>query len=260
VPRNQLRTESRSRSPVVGILIAVAVVGMGAVAYSVSSDVGGNDMAIAPIEMPVLDNTDRLVELAQPIVRGNPDANIRIIEFGDYQCPSCRFFQQEIKPSLDSTYVQPGEAQFVFYDFPLDMHPHAFLAARAARCAGDQQKYWEYHDALYTNQPTWSMSAGPARLFIDYAAGLGADEDAFEACLRSDRFADVVTANLRFATELSLPGTPSVMVQGRGLPKRVDWTTLETLFPAIITAIDSLKASGDTLRGSTDSLPAGRGG
>jgi protein-disulfide isomerase len=247
---------------VVGILIAVAVVGMGAVAYSVSSDVGGNEMAVAPLEMSVLSNTDSLVARAQPIVRGNPDATIRILEFGDYQCPTCRAFQQQIKPRLDQTYVETGEAQFVFYDFPLaHMHPHAFLAARAARCAGEQQKYWEYHDALFINQPTWNISAAPARLFIDYAEALGADENEFEACLRSDRFADVVTANLRFATELNLPGTPSVMVQGRGLPKRVDWPGgFETLYSAITAAIDSLKAGGDTLRVGGDSLRTGRGG
>jgi protein-disulfide isomerase len=226
------------------VLIVAAVVGIGAVAYVFSPDVGGNDMVVAPLEMPVLDDAEQLAALAQPVTLGNPDAPIRIMEFGDYQCPSCRFFQQQIKPRIDMTFIQDGQAQFVFFDFPLEIHPHSFLAARAARCAGDQQKYWEYHDALFTNQPTWSISSQPARLFVDYAEVVGADERAFEACLRSDRFADVVTANLRFAQELALPGTPSIMVQGNGLPRRVDWSTLETIFQSITAVVDSIRQQG----------------
>jgi protein-disulfide isomerase len=229
------------------ILIVAAVVGIAMVAYAVSPNVGGNDMAVAPVEMPVLDDPQELVALAQPVTLGNPDAPIKIMEFGDYQCPSCRFFQQQIKPRIDLTYIKDGHAQFVFFDFPLSIHPHAFLAARAARCAGDQggsEPYFKYHDALFGNQPTWAISAQPARLFVDYAQGIGLDEDVFEACLRSDRFADVVTANLRFAEELNLPGTPSVLVQGQGLPRRVDWSTLDGLFSAITAAVDSIRTGG----------------
>lgn len=250
MPRNQLRTtESRSlvvagRSPIVASVIGAAVLGIGAVAYVTTADVGGNDMAIAPVDMPALADREQLAALAQPVSRGNPDAPITIMEFGDYQCPSCRFFQQQVEPQIQQTYLQDGQAKFDFYDFPLNIHQHSFLAARAARCAGDQQKYWEYHDALYINQPTWSISAAPARLFLDYARGLGLDEGTYESCLRSDRFADVVTANLRLAEELNLPGTPSIMVRGTGLPKRVDWSSLETLFQTLSASIDSLRQAG----------------
>ena len=248
MPRNQLRRESgNGRSPFVVILIVAAVVGIAVIAYAVSPDVGGNDMAVAPIEMPVLNDPAQLAALAQPVSRGNPEAPIKIMEFGDYQCPSCRFFQQQVKPRLDMTYVDDGQAQFAFFDFPLSIHPHSFLAARAARCAGDQggsEPYFKYHDALFTNQPTWSISSQPARLFVEYAEAGGLDSDAFEACLRSDRFADVVTANLRMAEQLNLPGTPSVLVQGQGLPKRVDWTSLETIFQSISATIDTVRAGG----------------
>lgn len=242
MPRNQLRTESRGRSPVVAIVIGVAVLGVGAVAYMASAEVGGNDMAVAPIELSQL-SREQVAEMAQPVTRGNPDAPITIMEFADYQCPGCRFFQQQIEPQIQETYLQDGQAQFAFYDFPLNVHQHSFLSARAARCAGDQQKYFEYHDVLYINQPTWSISAAPARLFIDYARELGLDARAYESCLRSDKFADVVTANLRLAEELNLPGTPSVMVRGgQGLPRRVD-SPLATLFQALSASIDSLPGS-----------------
>jgi protein-disulfide isomerase len=229
------------------ILIVAAVVGMGVIGIAVTSDLGGNDMAVAPLDMPVLNNQQELARLAQPVTLGNPDAPIKIMEFGDYQCPSCRFFQQQIKPRIDMTYIKDGHAQFVFFDFPLSIHPHSFLAARAARCAGDQggsEPYFKYHDALFTNQPTWAISSQPARLFVDYAEAAGLDENAFETCLRSDRFADVVTANLRFAEAMDLPGTPSILVQGQGLPRRVDWGSLETIFQSISATIDTLRQGG----------------
>src|SRR5690606_31043959 len=89
-------------------------------------------------------------------------------------------------------------------------------AARAARCAGDQGRYWEYHDALYARQARWSgRSSTPLNDFEEYAAELGLDRAAFSACLRSDRHAEVVTANIMLGERLGVRGTPTVIVNGR---------------------------------------------
>ena len=237
------------KSPVVVVLIIAAILGVGSVLYGLSSNVGSNDMVMAPVEVPGLNNADTLRALATSVSKGNPDAQIKIIEFGDYQCPSCRYFHDSIKPRLDLAYIDPGIAQFVFYDFPLSqIHPYAFLAARAARCAGDEgnEQYFQYHTKLYQNQPAWSTrTAPPARDFVTYAEELGLDAEAFEACLRSDKHADVVTANQKAAMNLNLPGTPAILIQvGNGIPRQVDWSTLESLYPAIVSAVDSLRAGG----------------
>jgi protein-disulfide isomerase len=126
------------------------------------------------------------------------------------------------------------------------MHPHAFLAARAARCAGDQDRYWPYHDALFQNQGSWTfITAPPARQFVSYAEGLGLDGAEFESCLRSDRHAEVVTANLYLAMELNLPGTPSILMQGPNdrLPRRVDFATLESIFEAIVAEVEAIQGT-----------------
>jgi protein-disulfide isomerase len=246
--KNVKKTSAQApRSPVVVVLIIAAVVALGAVGYALSSNVSGNNMAMAPIDVPGLNNTDSLRALATPISKGSATAQIKIIEFGDYQCPSCRYFHDSIKPRLELAYIDTGIAQFVFYDFPLSqIHPYAFLAARAARCAGDQgnEQYWQYHTKLYQNQPTWSTRAQPpARELVTYAEELGMDESAFESCLRSDKYADVVTANQKAAQNLNLPGTPAVLIQlGNGIPRQVEWTNLETLYPAIVAAMDSVQA------------------
>jgi len=240
VARNKREKAGKQKtSPFVVVLIVAAVMGIGVVGYAVSSNEAGSATAVSPVEIEGLSDPQRLMEMAQPIVIGDPSAPITIMEFGDYQCPACRMFQEQIKPRIELAYVQDGLAQFHFYDYPLvAIHPHAFLAARAARCAGDQQMYWEYHDALFRNQNTWSFTASPTRNFVDYAQAIGADTNEFESCLRSDRHAEVVTANLRFAEELNLPGTPSVLVRaGQGMYNRLP----ENSFEAIANAVEGLQ-------------------
>lgn len=228
-------------SPFVIVLIVAAVVGIGVVGYAVTSSTMPSSAAVAPVEVDGLDDPQRLMELAQGVVRGDPNAPIKIVEFADYQCPACQMFASQVKPRIDLAYIETGQAHMVFYDFPLRQHVHAFLAARAARCAGDQDGYWDFHDALFANQPTWSVSTSPMRLFGDYAQGLGLDRGAFEACLSSDRHADLVTANMRLGEELQVMGTPTVMVsRGDGMARRVP----EFGFDAIAEAVQALQQQG----------------
>jgi len=179
------------------ILGAVAVIGIGAVGYSVGSGKLGK-AAYEPVEVEGLDDMSTLVEMAQGVTRGEPSAPVTIVEFGDYQCPACGGYAMQIQPRVDLAFVETGKAKFVFYDFPLTRnHPNAFLAARAARCAGEQGQYWQYHDHLYRNQASWSAKQHPVSDFVDYAAALGMDRGPFEACLDSDKYADIITANMR---------------------------------------------------------------
>ena len=162
----------------------VAVIAVGVVGYTVRDRAFAGAMATEPIEVPGLDDPARLVEMAQGVSAGNQDALIEIIEFGDYQCPGCGSFATSVKPRVDLAYIQTGQARFVFYDYPLvGIHPHAFLAARAARCAGDADLYWPYHETLFRNQPRWSASASPSGMFVDFAEQVGADVDAFRELL-----------------------------------------------------------------------------
>lgn len=205
------------------ILGAVAVIGIGAVGYSVGSKSFGT-AATEPVDVEGLDNMETLVELAQGVTKGDPNAPITIVEFADYQCPGCGSFALQVKPQIDLTYVQTGKAKFVYYDFPLlSIHAHSFLAARAGRCANDQGLFWEYQSEAFRNQATWVTHSDVMSDFVDFAATVGADTGTFEACLKSDAHADVVTANLRLAEELGLNGTPTIMIsQGKGMARRLN--------------------------------------
>ncbi len=174
------------------------------------------------------DTTEELLEMAQGVSSGNPDAQVTIMEFGDYQCPACQNFFRQAKPILDVSYIQPGRVKFVFYDFPLEAaHPNAFLAARAARCAGDQDRYWEYHDRLFQDQLSWSLKADPVGDLVGYAGDLGLVRATFRSCLRSDRHAEVVSANQVMAMQLGVQSTPTVMLDaGDGRATWIDnWGT-----------------------------------
>lgn len=222
---------------------AVAVIGVVAVGYSVGSSTLGT-AATEPVNVEGLDNMERLVQLAQGVTKGDSGAPVTIVEFADYQCPGCGAFALSVKPQIELTYVQTGKAKFTFYDFPLRGHPHAFLAARAARCAGDQDRFWEYQDALFRNQPTWSAKTEVVGDFIDYAEATGLDTQSFEACLKSDRHADVVTANMELGNQLGIGGTPTIMVsQGDGMARRLN----NFDFQSIQRVVDGLlEASGST--------------
>ncbi len=219
---------------------AVAVIGIGVVGFNV-----GNSMLSSAVTAPVdLDLADdgALVELAQGVTLGDPEAQVTVVEFGDYQCPGCGAFALSVKPQLEGTLVASGEVKFVYYDFPLiSIHPNAFLAARAARCSGEQDSYWEYHETLFRNQSRWAAATMPASAFEDYAEEVGMDGAAFEACLNSEKYADVVTANMELGARMQVNGTPTVMVNANGETR----TLVQTDFQTISSVINEMTASED---------------
>jgi protein-disulfide isomerase len=222
--RRSAASSGGSSSRLTWILGGAAVLGVGIVAWNLfSSAVDGTVRGPVPFEYS---SAQELLERAEGVPSGNPDAPIRIMEFADYQCPSCREFFQLAKPFIDMTYIEEGTVQFVLYDFPLyEGHQNAFLAARAARCAGDQDQYWAFHDRLFQTQSQWALRSDPVGDFIGFAQDLGLNRDVFSSCLRSDQHAEVVMANRRLGEQLGVQGTPTILVDtGQGPAVRLqDW-------------------------------------
>ena len=141
--------------------------------------------------------TDVQVPAGAPAT-GPKDAPVTIVEFTDYQCPYCHQSQRTIDEVL-SRYS--GKVRLVHLDFPLDIHPEAVTAARAARCAAEQGKFWEFHRSLMTQNG--SMDEDDLK------------ETAFGSCLASDRHDEAIQAELHQGTELGVTGTPAYFVNGR---------------------------------------------
>ena len=233
--RAQQRKEKRQKPASGGvkrlylILGGVGLIGVVAAVYTTGSTVFSNAVT-EPVDLGDLSD-EELVNLAHGSELGDPDAPISVVEFGDYQCPSCAMFASGVKPLIELNLVNTGRAKFVFYDLPLAQHSNSFLASRASHCAGDQDRFWDYHTTLFENQFSWASSGDPVGNFVGYARALGMDEGAFRDCLNSDRHARRVSANLRLASALSLTSTPSVLVsRGSGAARRLpgnDYVTIE---------------------------------
>jgi len=140
-------------------------------------------------------------------VRGNPDAPVTIVEFSDFQCPFCRAAESTLKDVLTK---YSGRVKLAYLDFPLrEIHPKAQSAAEAGRCAGEQGKFWEYHDALYADQ---SKLEGPD--LVSSAVALNMDEKSFQACLNSGKFKSKIEADREQGTKLGVAGTPGFFING----------------------------------------------
>ncbi|MQA90272.1 MAG: thioredoxin domain-containing protein [Gemmatimonas sp.] len=203
------------------ILGVVALLVIGGIAYFSG---GGGQAATEPLAME-MDPAE--LQRTEGVPMGEGDAPVLLYEFADYQCPACAQFSTFLHPLLEERLVDQGIVRLVRYDFPLvQVHPHAFLAARAARCAGDQDAYWEFHDVLYGRQPSWSPARNPASEFGQYAEAVGIDEDVFATCLNSDRYAEEVTRNLQLGESLGVQGTPTLMLNGERIDVR-DYNDLE---------------------------------
>jgi protein-disulfide isomerase len=140
-------------------------------------------------------------------VKGNPEAPVTIVEFSDFQCPFCKAAESTLKEVLTK---YSGRVKLAYLDFPLsEIHPRAQSAAEAARCAGEQGKFWEYHDALYADQ---SKLNGPE--LVTSAVALNMDEKAFRSCLDSGKFKSRIEADVEQGTKVGVVGTPGFFVNG----------------------------------------------
>lgn len=140
---------------------------------------------------------------------GPANAPVTIVEFSDFQCPYCKLSVPLIKEILAK---YPDKVKVVYRDYPGPNHPHAPQAAEAAQCAGDQGKFWEYHDSLFDRQ-----APGTGWNFVELAKGIGLDQDAFTTCLNTGRYREEVAKDLHDGFTLGVTSTPTFFINGRPL-------------------------------------------
>ena len=151
-----------------------------------------------------------LIQNGSPII-GNPSAEITILEFGDYQCTFCYKFHQSTLNTIKQDFIETGKVKLVFKDFPLN-GPDSVLAAEAAYCAQDQEKYWQYHDELYKN---WGgeRTGWITRESLDkFATTVNLDLEKFNKCLDDHKYLKRVNQMYDFGKEIGIDATPSFLV------------------------------------------------
>lgn len=140
---------------------------------------------------------------------GEQDAPVTIVEFADYECPFCAQNSQNMR-SILSDYST--EVKYVMRDFPLQFHPNAFKAAEAANCAGEQDKYWEMHDILFSNQEELDVLN-----LKSYAAELQINMEEFETCFDGGKYVDEIRQDMEDGRRYQVEGTPTLFVNGHRL-------------------------------------------
>jgi protein-disulfide isomerase len=138
---------------------------------------------------------------------GPDSAAVTIVEFTDYQCPFCHRAQSVVDEVLTR---YKGKVRLVHRDFPLEGHPGAFPAARAARCAGEQGRFWEYHRSLMTVEGALDDADLKQR-----AAAAGVDASKFGACVASKRHDEEIRESFAQGEALGVTGTPAYFINGR---------------------------------------------
>jgi protein-disulfide isomerase len=167
---------------------------------------------------------------------GRADAPVTLVEFADFQCPFCKKFHTDAYAELKKNYIDTGKVRFISRDLPLEFHPFALKAAEAARCAGDQGKYWELRHALY------SESAAPDDSVIKKAAeGLSLDVAALQSCIAADKYKTDVQKDSAEAATLQISGTPT-FVLAKTAKDKLDGVRIVGALPfaAFQSAIDAL--------------------
>jgi protein-disulfide isomerase len=156
-------------------------------------------LLIAPPKIEVTVDPARL--------RGDANAPVTIVEFSDFSCPFCRKAESTISEVLAK---YPGQVKLGYRDFPLTtLHPQAELAAEASRCAGEQGKYWEYHDLLFARPDKQTSD-----VLLDDVRTLKLDDQKFEACLNGDRYKAQVQQDIQMGDRAGVVSTPGFFING----------------------------------------------
>ena len=175
--------------------------------------------------------------------RGDAKARVAIVEYSDFDCSFCGKYVKEIYPSIDLNYIKTGKLKYFFRDFPGPKETISMQKAQAARCAGEQGKFWEMHDLLFklSGNPTgdeWLAHAGSLRL----------NTNQFQVCVASGKYVENIQRSVASAERMGIHGTPAFLLGT--LSEEGDFVrATRTLIGA--ESFESIKAALDELLEST---------
>jgi protein-disulfide isomerase len=188
-----------------GIAIAL-IVGVGFTSYYAQiieiQEFRDNAIAKSKAEQNILN-----LESASPIL-GSAEAQITIVEFGDYQCELCYSWFHNTRGTIIDNYVDTGKVNIVFVDLAF-LGSDSPIAAQATHCANEQGKYWEYHSILYYKQEGIDNGWASKSMLKEYANELKLDSDQFASCIDSAKYAKNVQNSYNAAVKMKVSSTPT---------------------------------------------------
>ena len=190
--------------PVIVIILAVAVAAGAAVFLSRQPDEAPSTEA-APLGADVKISGGRF--------RGPENAQVTLVEFGDYQCPSCAAYHPFVKEILKR---YPTQVRLEFHHFPLvSIHPNALAAAKAVEAAGEQGHYWEMHDIIFEYQTAWSGQPDPRPAFAALANRIGINGTILVQTMDSPRLQERILKDVELGDKVKIQAVPTFFIDGK---------------------------------------------
>jgi protein-disulfide isomerase len=188
---------------VLGLIALVGVAALGYVATRPKTSSAVRDVADTTNAGP-----------AQGYLIGKVDAPVKIMEFADFECPSCAGFATVTEPDVRSRIIDAGLANLTYYDFPLTQHRNTLAASNATACADEQGKFWPMHDRLFQTQDEWNGEAtdAPKAFFKRYDGEVGLDVAKWETCFDARKYQPRISANLADGLRRGVNSTPSFVI------------------------------------------------
>ena len=189
------------------VLSVLALAGIGALAYVVTRPKKAAENVTV--------SSDTTSGPAQGYSAGSPNAPVKVVEYGDFECPQCGRFATLTEPDLRKRLIETGTVYFTYYDFPIkEIHKNTVAASNAAACADEQGKFWPMHDRLYDTQDQWNGEAtgDPGSVFAKYAADLGLNAAQWQACFDSRKYQRRINGNFAEGLRHHVNATPSFII------------------------------------------------
>ncbi|MBL7001653.1 MAG: thioredoxin domain-containing protein [Nitrosopumilus sp.] len=191
---------SKAKFAIAGIIVVVII---GIFFFALN-----NESNVDESETSILDTLN-----GSPLL-GSSDASVKIIEFGDYQCPFCKRWNQDTKPLIEENYINTGKVNLVYVDFAI-IGDDSKTVHEGSYCADDQGLYWQYHDFVYTNQGHENDGWANAENLKTLVSGLdGLDVDSFKECLDSKKYKGKIQDNIITSHRTGAQSTPSFIIVG----------------------------------------------
>jgi protein-disulfide isomerase len=168
--------------------------------------------AAAPSRPTIDYNKVHNLSIGSSPIKGDKNAPVTIVEFSDFQCPYCSRLQPTLVQVLEA---YPKDVKLVFKDFPLSFHKQAKNAAKAARAAGEQGKYWEMHDLIFEK-----FSTVNEEMFKEFAGKLTLDMNKFNADYSSTKYDQLIQQDINMGRTAGVTGTPSLFLNGKRMQRR----------------------------------------
>ena len=145
-------------------------------------------------------------------IQGDANAKTWVIIASDFQCPFCKQWHEETYANFIKEYVRSGKVKVAYVNYPLNQHQNAVITAQAAMCAAVQNKFWQYHDALFNSQATWETMQEPRPVLDSLAKNVGLDVASWGSCVDSKRMLPLIRADRDRLNQAGVQSTPSFLI------------------------------------------------